>query len=181
MESIPSREFSDFSWPTDADARLLRMEATFCIFIIRCGVKVEEFAVVAESLEAMSKSFGYEKASKVAIREDLTMPLQKSGRARAEIDGNIKNLSPQAANELRLGIGWVLEVEAASGSCLSSKGMIDLLDRAPERDLGELLGGENALQIAAIVSSRMAFRDDSSIQRGGVKSKTLAHRQVAPS
>lgn len=95
------------------------------------------------------------------------MPAQKGGRIRAQIHGHIEHLTAQTCDNLRLGVGRILKVQAANDAPALGDGMIDLRDRFGEPDLPECFVAEEPGKESSSVGNGRALYDRQSRKEGG--------------
>src|SRR5687767_267167 len=98
--------------PADSERGIGRIQASFRLRDVGGRVQVDQFAVVAQGLEAVSEPARDEDAVTVVCRQPLGMPLQKGPGAASQIDGDVVDLAAYAADDLALAVRRMLEVKA---------------------------------------------------------------------
>jgi len=110
MMEIAAGPVRDGDRPGNSDLRIDGIEGALRWFMKRCGMQINQFAVINKRLKTMRKPFRNHQALLIIGGQDFTMPAQKSGRIFSDIHGNIINLAAQAADQLGFGIRGILEM-----------------------------------------------------------------------
>lgn len=121
------------------------------------AVTVKQVHIIAKGLKAVGESFWNEQGAVIVGREHFGMPVEKGGRALAQIDGYVPNFSLQAGDQLHLGMGRFLVVQAANGAASGSVGVIDLGDDGCPAGWCEFLGAEKPRQSATVIAQGLAL------------------------
>jgi hypothetical protein len=83
------------------------------------------------------------------------MPVQKGGRACAQVNGNVPNLTLYAGDQFHFGMGWLLVMNAAHGAALGGVGVVDLGDGLVPPSSSQFLSTEQAGQKATAVTQTL--------------------------
>jgi hypothetical protein len=94
-------------------------------------MQVQHLAALTQSLKTVRETLRNHERSVIGFTKDLGVPTKKRWRPLAKIDRHIKDLTPHAANELRLRVGRVLKMKPPHRTAVGRARVIDLLNAAP--------------------------------------------------
>ena len=89
-------------------------------------MEVQQFAFIAEGLEAVREPGGNDEGRVLPLAQQLTVPLKKCGGPISHVDGNVEHLAAKAGDELGFRIGRSLIVETPHGPPLGRSAPVDL-------------------------------------------------------
>ncbi len=107
----------------------------------------------------MSEALRDDEGLAVVGAEQFSMPVQETRRIMAQIHGNIKDFTTQATNELDLGMGRLLKMQAAHGAALGGEGVVDLCDVLAGDERLQFFSAKHTLQIPPTVAHLLALQD----------------------
>ena len=120
---------------------------------------VNQFALGRQGLETMCTSLGNQKRSPVIGRQLLGMPAKKCRGISPKIDGHIPDLSAKTTDEFHLGVGGMLEVQAADGSGHLGKSVVDLVHRFGPTDCQKGFRAEQPGEKSSCVAAKKSFNN----------------------
>src|SRR5882724_1534108 len=110
MLRIARRRAADRQRPADGKLRVGGEKTAFRFGRVRRRTAIDDVRLVAQRLEAVRKTFRHEERQRIVGADALRMPLQESGRAGTDVDGDIPDFALKAVDELHFGERWTLEV-----------------------------------------------------------------------
>lgn len=129
-------------------------------------MKVEEFAVLTQSLESMGEARGNEQASGIVCGQDFGMPMKKRIGVRSKIDSNIVNFAPKTAHQLVLSVWRVLKVHPPHRTFALGQCVIHLRDADVETGIPEFLNTEETTEETPLVKSFQSFDHENTSKWG---------------
>lgn len=157
MSAVADRELCYRQGPPDIQRGIVRVQAALGAEPVGSGVKIEQFAVFSQGLEAMSKAFRYQQSSVVFPAQNFRVPMQKHWRAPAQVHSDIEHLAAQATHNFSFGMGRVLKVQTSHSAVLCRPSVVYLHDFFTRDKWPKFFGTEYSLEIAALVTDRLAL------------------------
>ena len=121
------------------------------------GIFTDPPGFIAEAVEAVREAGGHEElfaAGRVEAYGDVAAVARRVG---ADVDGDIENGTGEHPDQLGLGVGRDLKVQAAEGAGGGGEGLVVLQEAVGDAVLGELVGAVDLREPAAVVA--VALRD----------------------
>ena len=91
-------------------------------------MKIEQLAIIGQSLETMRKAFRDKEAREIFRGQGFPMPLQECVRIGADIHCHVEDGASQTGDDLDLSVRRVLEMHASYSPCLTCERPVDLDD-----------------------------------------------------
>ena len=133
---------------------------------IGSGMQVQQGCALFQHLEAVRASFGNEQGAILAGGQLDAAPLQEGRRTGAQIQHHIEDPAGEAADELFLGVRWVLEMHAAHAARLGGEGIVDLHDAACSQQRRQFVFAEPAREAATRIATAHARHHHRAIDAG---------------
>lgn len=119
-------------------------------------MKVDQFAVLAQSLKTMGEACGDQQGAGIVLRKDFAMPFEIGRRSGAQIDGDVEDDALEAGHEFGLIMRSALEMHTADDTFFPRHRVIDLCDAAGTKP-GYFFDAEKAGKEAAVIAETLAF------------------------
>ena len=139
------------------------------------GVEVEHLAIVLQSLQSVCKALRDQHGQPVVVAQLDAEPGEIRGRSRAEVDCDIENAAFDTGDDLGLGHGMALEMQAAHSAASAGDGPIDLTDAARNARFAHLALAVHAFQKATVVAQRLTSNHQQIGQRRRVEIEAHGH------
>src|SRR5882724_9690302 len=158
------RNEGDRQRPLQGQPRVERRESCLGAGRIEFAGLVARLRTVFERLVPVSESAGHVERA-VIVRAQLHRDgLQKSGTLGAEVHDHVEDRSARGPDQLRFGMGRVLEMQAAHRALLLGVRDVDLRHLWLETVLGELPAAKGAREEAAVVLAPLQIQDERTLQ-----------------
>lgn len=184
MGLIAGGALGDRQRPIDVEPRIDCVEGTFGGRTIGGGVKIKQFAVSGKRLEAVGETLGDNQRPVILRAQTLGVPAQEGRRTAAQIDGDVEDLTLEATDELRLGVGRRLKVQSPDRAWLGGQGVVDLGNGSAAEKGSQRVTAEDALQVTALIADGVTLQQREPAQGGRSEGEAVhgwrINRRVGP-
>src|SRR5882762_1532712 len=170
LEVLPGgvlgRDDGDRQWPLQAQARIERREPSLGAGRVELADLVARLRRVLERLIPVREALGHIQRA-VVVGAQIHGDRFQEGRALGpQVDDDVEDRPARGADQLRLGVGRILEVHPAQRALPLVVGDVRLRDHRLEAVLGELVLAKGAREEAAVVVPPLQIEDEGALQLG---------------
>src|SRR5436190_10271777 len=159
-------QYRILDWPGNTEGPVVPAEPACCRGFVELRHLVRHLAVVFEGHETVCESLGDVKsAPRCSVELDAEMA-HVGGRRRPQINDDIPNSPPGAADQFGFGVGFGLPMHAPQRPAVAIVGNVALRELGVESHPSELASTPRAREEAALVLAPLDVYDESSGERG---------------